>query len=103
MYTYTHTSEKLPQHIFDLVLRYSYSCLSLCSRSVSNQWQQWANFCTTFSPKSGGVGTRPPCRKKWGDAVPPPHYTPELQQNVVEPLHLPTQQRATRMRYTACV
>ena len=34
--------------------------------------QQWTNFCTNFSPKKRGEwGTCPPCRKKWGDAVPP--------------------------------
>ena len=32
--------------------------------SVSNQFQQWTNFCTNFSPKSGGEwGTRPPVEK----------------------------------------
>jgi len=36
LYTYTHTrQEKLPQQrIFGLVLRYRYSCLSVCSRSI---------------------------------------------------------------------
>jgi len=34
--------------------------------SVSNQLQQWTNFCTNFSPKMGQWGTRTPCRKKWG-------------------------------------
>ena len=45
--------------------------------SVSNQLQQWTNFGTNFSPKKVGEwGTRLPCRKKWGDAVPPrPHPT----------------------------
>jgi len=46
--------------------------------SVSNQLQQWTNFCTNFSPKKWG--TRPPVEKKWGDAAPSPasspHYTP---------------------------
>jgi len=47
--------------------------------SVSNELQQWTNFCTNFSPKSGGVGDESPCRKKWGGSRPlasPPHYTP---------------------------
>ena len=45
--------------------------------SVSNQLQQWTNFCTSFSPKSEGSGGRVPCRKKWGTPSPasPPHYT----------------------------
>jgi len=55
-------SEKLPQRIFGLVLRYSYSCFSVCSRSMHEFESQ----------KSGEeCGTRPPCRKKVGDAVPP--------------------------------
>jgi len=33
--------------------------------SVSNQLQQWTNFCMNFNPKSGGVGDASPCRKKW--------------------------------------
>ena len=72
--------------IFGLVLRYSCSCSSVWSRSililltgiilhcvsVSNQLQQWTNFCTIFSPKSGrGVGDASPLSKKWRDAVPP--------------------------------
>jgi len=39
--------------------------------SVSNQLQQWTNFCTNFSPKSERSGDASPCPKKWGDAVPP--------------------------------
>jgi len=41
--------------------------------SVSKQLLQWTNFCTNFSPKSGGEewGTCPPLSKKVGDAVPP--------------------------------
>jgi len=40
--------------------------------SVSNQLQQWTNFCTNFSPKKWREwGTRPPCRQKVGDAVLP--------------------------------
>ena len=44
------------------------------------QLQQWTNFCTNFSPKSGGVGDTSPCRKKWGRRPPasPPHYIPDL-------------------------
>jgi len=38
--------------------------------SVSNQLQQWTNFCTNFSPEVGEWGTRPPVEKV-GDAVPP--------------------------------
>ena len=42
--------------------------------SVSNQLQQWTNFCTNFSPKKWGEwGTRPPCRKKCGTPSPPLH------------------------------
>ena len=33
--TYSYTSEKLPQRTFGLVLPYSYSCLSVYSRSMS--------------------------------------------------------------------
>ena len=43
--------------------------------SVSNQLQQWTNFCTNFSPKSGGVGDASPLSKKVGTPS-PPHYTP---------------------------
>ena len=40
--------------------------------SVSNQLQQWTNFCTNFSPEKWGEwGTRPPVEKKCVDAVPP--------------------------------
>ena len=81
------TSEKLPQRIFGLVLRYSYSCVTVCSRSililcteiilhcvsVSNQLQQWTNFCTNFTLKKWR--TRPPVEKS-GGAVSPPPTTP---------------------------
>ena len=49
--------------------------------SVSNQLQQWTNFCTNFSPKSGGSGGRVPPVEKVGGRSPlasPPHYTPGL-------------------------
>jgi len=38
--------------------------------------QQWTNFCTNFSPKSGGSGGRAPRRKSGGTPFPasPPHY-----------------------------
>jgi len=50
-------------------------CVCVCV-SVSNQLQQWTNYCTNFSPKSGGEwGTRPPCQKSAPTAS-PPHYTP---------------------------
>ena len=52
--------------------------------SVSNQLQQWTNFCTNFSPKSGGSGGRvPPVEKSGGRSPPasPPHYTPESVNN----------------------
>jgi len=49
--------------------------------SVSNQSQQWTNFCTNFSPKkSGSVGDASPLSKKVGGRRPhasPPHYTPD--------------------------
>jgi len=39
--------------------------------SVSNQSQQWTNFCTNFSPtKWGSVGDASPLSKKVGEAVP---------------------------------
>ena len=38
--------------------------------SVSNQLQQWTNFCTNFSPKKWGSGDASPLSKKVGDAVP---------------------------------
>jgi len=57
---------------------HSYTCEKFCCTeiilhcvSVSNQLQQWTNFCTNFSPKSGGNGGRLPLLKKVGDAVPP--------------------------------
>ena len=46
--------------------------------SVSNQLQQLTDFCTNFSPKSGGSGGRvPPVEKSGGTPSPasPPHYT----------------------------
>jgi len=58
----------------------------VCARvSVSNQLQQWTNFCTNFSPKKwGGLGDASPCRKKWGDAVAPrPRATTPLARSVV--------------------
>jgi len=36
---------------------------------VSNQLQQWTDFCTNFSPKKWGSGGRVPLSKKVGDAV----------------------------------
>ena len=47
--------------------------------SVSNQLQQWTNFCTNFSPEVGGMGDASPCRKSGGRRPPasPLHYTPE--------------------------
>jgi len=48
--------------------------------SVSNQLQQWTNFCTNFSPKKWGSGRRVPLSKKVGRGAPsPPHYTPVTQ------------------------
>jgi len=47
--------------------------------SVSNQLQQWTNFCTNFSPEKWGSGGRVPLLKKVGGCCPPaslPHYTP---------------------------
>jgi len=49
--------------------------------SVSNQLQQWTNFCTNFSPKKWGEwGTRPPVKKSGGASSPasPPHYRRSL-------------------------
>jgi len=48
-------------------------CVCVRARvSVSNQLQQWTNFCTNFSPK------------KWGDAVAPrPRATTPLARSVV--------------------
>ena len=46
--------------------------------SVSNQLQQWTNFCTNFSPKSGGVGTRPLSKKVGGRRPPRPRPTTPL-------------------------
>jgi len=44
--------------------------------SVSNQLQQWTNFCARISvQKSGGVGDASLQSKKVGDAVPPPPRT----------------------------
>ena len=40
--------------------------------SVSNQLQQWTNFCTNFSPKSGGMADASPLSKKVGTPSPPP-------------------------------
>ena len=43
--------------------------------------QQWTNFCTNFSPKSGGGGRVPPVEKSGGGRRPPaspPHYIAEL-------------------------
>jgi len=60
--------------------------------SVSNQLQQWTNFCTNFSPKKlGEWGTRPPCRKKWETPSP----------CVPAPLHPCSQRYATRSRSSA--
>jgi len=43
-------------------------CLSVCSRSILILL-----YCTNFSPEKWGEwGTRPPCREKWGNAVPAP-------------------------------
>jgi len=47
--------------------------------SVSNQLQQWTNFCTNFSPQKWGSGGRvPPVEKTEGTPSPasPLHYTP---------------------------
>ena len=51
--------------------------------SVSNQLQQWTNFCTNFSPKNWGRewGTRPPVEKVEGRR--PPRLRPTT------PLHFP--------------
>ena len=54
-YTYTHTRQKNCHSGSLVVLRYSYSCLSVCSRSM----QQWTNFCMNCSPKKWGGGPRP--------------------------------------------
>ena len=56
--------------------------LHCVSVGISSQLQQWTNFCTNFSPKSGGVGdatssvrfligvvTVPANRPVWGDGT----------------------------------
>jgi len=75
-YTYTYTRQK-NCHSGSLVL----SCdtateIILHCVSVSNQLQQWTNFCTNFSPKSGGSGDASPLSKKWG--TPPPCFPAPL-------------------------
>jgi len=53
---------------------HSYTCAKFCCTeiilhcvSVSNQLQQWTNFCTNFGPKKWGEwGTPPPVEKSGG-------------------------------------
>ena len=46
--------------------------------SVSNQLQQWTNFCTNFSPKKWGSGRRVPLSKKVGRGAPSPRVPAPL-------------------------
>ena len=47
--------------------------------SVSNQLQQWTNFCTNFSPQKWGSGGRVPLSKKLRGRRPPrPRFTTPL-------------------------
>ena len=77
-YTYTNTRQK---NCHDTATRVWVSVADrywFCSTetilhcvSVSNQLQQWTNFCTNFSPKEWGSGGRVPPVKKVGDATTP--------------------------------
>ena len=69
--------------------RYKFCCTEIILHcvSVSNQLQQWTNFCTNFSPKSGEVGDASPVDKSGGRRPPafPPHYTLHRFRDVTSP------------------